>query len=165
MICSEASAWRRVPDVVDAATRSRMMSGIRGKDTGPERCLRSALHRLGFRFRLNRRDVPGRPDLVLPRYRAAVFVHGCFWHGHNCPLFRPPKTRPQFWADKVARNRARDAEVLAAVVESGWRHLAIWECSFRGGGRQAMERTARTAAGWIRGSRRTGEIRRGSGAH
>ena len=87
------------------------MSGIRGRDTKPEKLIRSALHRLGFRFRLQSKKIPGRPDLVLPKFRAAVFVHGCFWHGHDCPLFRLPGTRRAFWDAKIKRNRERDTEV------------------------------------------------------
>lgn len=84
-------------DIVSSATRSRMMSGIRGRNTKPEIVIRSLLHRLGFRFRLHVRELPGNPDIVLPRHHAVVFVHGCFWHGHDCPLFKWPETRPDFW--------------------------------------------------------------------
>jgi DNA mismatch endonuclease (patch repair protein) len=146
-------------DIVDAGTRSRMMSGIRSRDTRPEKVIRSALHQLGFRFRLHGAKVPGRPDLVLPKYRAAVFVHGCFWHGHDCRLYRPPATRAGFWREKISRNRARDLEVRGLVLDSGWRHLTIWECAIRGRGKAmphgVIERTAR----WLRGPRKAGEIR------
>jgi len=121
-------------DVVDAATRSRMMAGIRGRDTKPERVIRSLLHRRGFRFRLDVRELPGRPDIVLPRYRAVVFVHGCFWHGHGCPLFKWPRTRTEFWREKIARNRANDARALAALAAQGWRVAVVWECALRGTG-------------------------------
>lgn len=135
------------------------MSGIRGRNTKPERLIRSELHRLGLRFRLHSKKIPGRPDLVLPKYRAAVFVHGCFWHGHDCPLFRVPGTRRAFWEAKINRNRERDAEVKRAVHAAGWRHLAVWECAFRGGGEDAPARTARKAAAWIRSTRGSGDIR------
>lgn len=136
------------------------MSGIRGRDTKPERLIRSHLHRLGFRFRLQSPKVPGRPDLVLPKYRAAIFVHGCFWHGHNCALFRLPRTRRDFWKAKIDRNRERDAEVKQTVLAAGWRHLTVWECAFRGGGEEAVARTAGRAGHWLqRGSPRIGEIR------
>ncbi|MFP4906044.1 very short patch repair endonuclease [Paraburkholderia sp. BR14261] len=118
-------------DVVDTATRSRMMSGIRGRNTKPEKLIRSLLHRRGFRFRLNVRELPGRPDIVLPRRRAVVFVHGCFWHGHNCALFKWPRTRPEFWREKIARNRLNDAKALAALAAQGWRVAVIWECACR----------------------------------
>ncbi|WP_028219338.1 very short patch repair endonuclease [Paraburkholderia oxyphila] len=119
-------------DVVDTATRSRMMSGIRARNTKPEKLVRSLLHRRGFRFRLDVRELPGRPDIVLPRYRAAVFVHGCFWHGHQCALFKWPATRPEFWRAKIARNRTHDAKALAALAAQGWRVAVIWECALRG---------------------------------
>lgn len=119
-------------DVVDTATRSRMMSGIRGRNTKPEKLIRSLLHRRGFRFRLNVRELPGRPDIVLPRRRAVVFVHGCFWHGHNCALFKWPQTRPEFWREKIARNRLNDAVALAALAAQGWRVAVVWECALRG---------------------------------
>lgn len=136
------------------------MSGIRGSDTKPEKLIRSALHRLGFRFRLHSSKIPGRPDLVLPKYRAAVFVHGCFWHGHDCPLFRLPGTRRAFWEAKINRNRERDAEVKQMVLAAGWRHLTVWECAFRGRGEGADSRTVEQAARWLRRtSRRIGEIR------
>src|SRR5690606_16975078 len=95
-------------DIVSPKTRSRMMSGIRGKNTRPELILRSALHRKGFRFRLHRKDLPGRPDMIFPQYRAVLFVHGCFWHGHNCHLFKWPSTREEFWREKIAGNIKRD---------------------------------------------------------
>ena len=108
-------------DIVDSATRSRMMSGIRGRNTKPEVLIRSLLHRQGFRFRLDARDLPGRPDIVLPRYRAVVLVHGCFWHGHDCHLFKWPQTRPEFWREKIGRNRSNDDKVRAALLAGGWR--------------------------------------------
>ena len=148
-------------DVVDAATRSRMMAGIRGRNTKPEMVFRRGLHRLGFRYRLQSDRLPGKPDLILPRFNAVVFVHGCFWHGHDCPLFRWPKTRRKFWTAKIRRNRERDIEVRRATLESGWRHLTVWECAFRGGGPEAADRTTKRAALWIRSHSKTGEIRGG----
>ncbi len=135
------------------------MSGIRAADTTPERLVRSALHRLGFRFRLRRAGLPGRPDLVLPRHRVAVFVHGCFWHGHDCALFRLPQTRTDFWQTKISRNRERDARVRRETQEAGWRHLAIWECAFRGAGPDAVSDMAANVSAWIRGSEPGGEVR------
>ena len=122
-------------DIVDAATRSRMMSGIRGRNTKPELLIRSLLHRRGFRFRLDARDLPGRPDIVLPRYGAVIFVHGCFWHGHDCPLFKWPQTRPDFWREKIGRNRANDEKSRAALLAAGWRVGVVWECALRGANR------------------------------
>jgi DNA mismatch endonuclease (patch repair protein) len=89
------------------------------------------LHRLGFRFRLHRKDLPGKPDIVLPRLNTAVFVHGCFWHAHGCKIGRPPKTRPEFWLPKLERNRIRDAENEAALIAQGWTVLTVWQCEIR----------------------------------
>lgn len=118
-------------DVVDAKTRSRMMSGIKGKNTSPEILVRKGLHARGFRFRIHVKDLPGKPDLVLPKYGAVVFVHGCFWHGHSCSYFKIPKTRPEFWLNKIEGNRARDVRQLIALHDSGWRVLTVWECAVR----------------------------------
>ena len=108
------------------------MSRVRSRDTAPELLVRQVLHARGYRYRLHRRDLPGRPDIVLPRHRAAVFVNGCFWHGHGCSLFRMPATRPDFWATKIAANRARDAAAHGNLRDLGWRTLDVWECALRG---------------------------------
>jgi len=108
------------------------MSRIRAKDTRPERLVRSLLHNLGYRFRLNRKDIPGRPDIVLPKYRTAIYVHGCFWHRHEgCSLTYTPKSNLEFWNKKFARNKERDAEVADALKEAGWKHVVVWECETR----------------------------------
>ena len=148
-------------DIVDPATRSRMMAGIKGKNTKPEIKLRKALHRAGFRYRLHPSRVPGKPDIVLPKWNAAIFVHGCFWHGHDCPLFRLPGTRTEFWKNKIDRNRARDQEVRESLIAAGWRHLAVWECAFRGRTRIGFEETVRRAIDWIRSGQPQAEIRGG----
>ncbi len=108
-------------DVVDQATRSRMMSGIRGRNTKPEKLVRSLLHRRGFRFRICVKDLPGKPDVVLPRYRCVIFVNGCFWHGHNCGLFKLPGTRTEFWKRKLEKNQENDQKPIAELIEKGWR--------------------------------------------
>ncbi|WP_245156478.1 very short patch repair endonuclease [Agrilutibacter solisilvae] len=108
------------------------MSRIRGSDTKLELVVRRALHARGLRYRLGGAGLPGRPDLVLPRHKAVVFVHGCFWHGHACPLFRLPKTRPEFWRAKIESNQRRDERVLEQLELMGWRALVVWECSLRG---------------------------------
>ncbi|MEE4623183.1 very short patch repair endonuclease [Pseudomonas alliivorans] len=118
-------------DVVDIATRSRMMAGIQGKNTSPELLIRKALHAKGFRFRIHAKHLPGKPDLVLPKYNAAIFVHGCFWHGHDCRFFKIPQTRPEFWMEKIGTNQARDLAQIAALQALGWRVLVIWECAIR----------------------------------
>lgn len=119
-------------DMTDPATRSRMMSGIKGKNTKPELIVRSALHKRGFRFRLHDKSLAGRPDLVLPKWRAAVFVHGCFWHQHEgCSNANVPTTRRDFWAEKLAANTERDSRHVQQLMSQGWRVAIVWECSIR----------------------------------
>lgn len=132
-------------DVVDMATRSRMMSGIRGSNTLPERRLRSALHSRGLRFRLHARDLPGKPDIVFPRYRTVVFVHGCFWHRHkNCKYATTPATRQEFWSAKFDGNVARDRRNLAALKKAGWNAIVIWECDIKADVEVAASRVAKS---------------------
>ena len=119
-------------DIVDKKTRSRMMSGIRSKNTRPEILIRSLLHRNGFRFRIHDNKLAGRPDIVLKKYNAIIFVHGCFWHGHNCRLFKWPKTRPEFWKTKILGNRENDKKALLANQEKGLRICIVWECAIKG---------------------------------
>lgn len=145
-------------DIVDPATRSRMMSGIRGRNTKPEMMVRSLLHREGFRFRLHVSKLPGKPDIVLPRYCSVIFVHGCFWHGHNCPLFRLPGTRRDFWCEKISRNKANDQIVQDRLRGSGWRVGIVWECSLRGTGKDPGK-VIRQIDSWLRGKQETIEIR------
>lgn len=118
-------------DIVDKATRSRMMAGIRSKDTQPEMRVRKALHGRGLRYRLHVTGLPGKPDMVFPKYRAIIYIHGCFWHGHSCPFFRLPATRTEFWQNKIGANIARDKRNLEQAAASGWRVLVIWECATR----------------------------------
>lgn len=125
------------------------MSGIRGRNTKPETLIRSMLHRRGFRFRLHVRDLPGKPDIVLPRYRAVIFVNGCFWHGHDCPLFKMPGTRQEFWREKIGRNRANDEKSRDLLIKSGWRVGVIWECAIRGAGKD-VEGVADRVGAWLR---------------
>jgi len=121
-----------VTDIVDQQTRSRMMAGIKGKNTKPELALRRALHAHGFRYRLHSKKVHGRPDLVLPKHGAVVFVHGCFWHRHEgCRYATIPSTRAEFWRAKFEANVARDSAVRVALLEAGWRVATIWECALR----------------------------------
>jgi len=138
-------------DIVDRKTRSRMMSGIRGKNTRPELRIRSLLHRHGFRFRIHVDSLPGKPDIVLKRHRAVIFVHGCFWHAHDCHLFKLPSTRMEFWQTKIEGNRERDTENIKALKDSGWRVLTIWECSLKGRTRLKESELVEKISGWISG--------------
>lgn len=138
-------------DVVDKATRSRMMSGIRGKNTGPELMVRKYLHSKGFRFRLYAKELPGKPDLVFPKYKAVVFVHGCFWHGHECPLFKWPQTRAKFWKDKIVRNRAKDKRAATSLMTGGWRVCVVWECALRKNNKDIDALLGRVVD-WLRGT-------------
>ena len=135
-------------DIVDSATRSRMMAGIRGKDTKPERLLRRKLHAAGIRYRLHVPDLPGKPDLVFPRHKAVAFVHGCFWHRHEgCHWCSTPSSNPEFWSGKFERNIARDRETADALHRGGWRIATVWECGLRGTGADDL---AHRVADWLR---------------
>ncbi|WP_092290813.1 MULTISPECIES: very short patch repair endonuclease [unclassified Cupriavidus] len=138
-------------DVVPPEIRSRMMSGIRGKDTKPELALRKGLHRLGLRYSLRRDTLPGKPDIVFRGRRTVVFFHGCFWHGHvGCPLFKIPSTRPEFWTTKIEGNRARDDRVVSELLAEGWRVAIVRECAIRGRGKRPIETVCEELAEWIR---------------
>lgn len=133
-------------DIVDPETRSRMMSGIRGKNTRPELALRRALHARGFRYRLHDKRLPGKPDLILPRFRAAIYVHGCFWHRHEgCKYATSPATRPEFWQAKFRENVERDQRNIDALIALGWRVAVVWECEMRKDLTETVDRTVR----WI----------------
>lgn len=118
-------------DRLTTAQRSRLMSRIRSKDTKPEVAVRSMIHRLGFRFRLYRRDLPGTPDIVLPAHKAVVFVNGCFWHGHYCKRGKMPKSRVAYWRVKIAANRKRDERARRRLRRLGWKVVVVWECALR----------------------------------
>ena len=126
-------------DVLTIEQRRLNMSRVRGRDTKPEMVIRRGLHARGLRFRLHCRDLPGRPDLVFPKYRAVAFVHGCFWHAHGCPMFRWPQTRKEFWRGKISKNLERDRIALSRLKEQGWRVLTIWECALKGPGRASLD--------------------------
>ena len=145
-------------DVLTPEQRKLNMSRIRGRDTKPEMLIRRGLHARGLRYRLQDRSLPGRPDLVFPKYRAVILVHGCFWHGHKCPLFRLPATRPEFWAEKIQANQSRDHRAHEALLAKGWRILTIWECSLKGLGRWPVVPLLDTCAQFIKGEDRTLEI-------
>jgi DNA mismatch endonuclease (patch repair protein) len=145
-------------DHLTPAERSQLMSRVRSKDTAPERLVRSLIHRLGYRYRLHVRDLPGRPDLVFPRFRAVVLVHGCFWHQHHCPAGdRIPKSRVAYWRDKLEGNVRRDARQRRELKRLGWRVLVIWECESR---RHSPERLARRIIRFLEATRRSSAARK-----
>lgn len=145
-------------DVVSHKKRSEMMSGIRSTNTRPELLLRKALFARGFRYRLNDRNLPGKPDLVFPGRNAVIMVNGCFWHGHDCHLFKWPSTRPEFWRAKIEGNRARDARVNNDLATLGWRRACIWECAIRGKTRKPFDDVVETCVNWLRSSDHTIEV-------
>lgn len=138
-------------DIVTPETRSKMMAGIRGKNTRPEIIIRKELFRQGFRYKLHDKKLAGKPDIVLPRFRAAIFVHGCFWHGHTCPLFRLPSTHTDFWTTKIARNRDNDERAIYTLLNSGWRVAIIWECALKGRGKWQLVALIAAISEWIHG--------------
>ena len=146
-------------DIVSPEVRSQMMAGIRTRNTKPEVLFRKGLHKRGYRYRLHPAHVPGKPDFVLPRHRVAAFVHGCFWHQHDCALFKMPSTRREFWQAKFTRNRARDAEVAQQLKSSEWRRLVVWECALRGKTRLDFDAALDSADTWIAASSCQFEIR------
>jgi DNA mismatch endonuclease (patch repair protein) len=118
-------------DRVSPKVRSKIMSSVGTRNTGPEMTLRRALHRLGFRYRTNHPDLPGRPDIVFPRLKKAIFVHGCFWHGHRCRKGRLPKSRLGYWGQKIEANRQRDRRSLRLLRKSGWSAFVVWQCGLK----------------------------------
>lgn len=140
-------------DVVDKATRSRMMSGIRAKNTRPEMYLRKGLHALGFRYRLHTKNIAGKPDVVVPKFNALIEIYGCFWHGHGCRYCKLPSTNTRFWKNKIVENQRRDRRNLGSQIEAGWRCLVVWECAIRMSQRSPTTLDAVSlAAQWLTGS-------------
>lgn len=137
-------------DVVAPATRSRMMAGIRGRNTKPELLIRSGLHRMGFRFRLHGKSLAGKPDMVFASRRAVIEVRGCFWHGHDCRLFRWPATRQEFWREKIATNITRDARNRDTLLDQGWRMAEVWECQLKGPRRRPVAEVLDELAAFLR---------------
>ncbi len=128
------------------------MAGIRGKDTKPEMLIRRGLHARGFRYTLHCK-LPGRPDICLPKYRAVIFVHGCFWHGHDCHLFKWPSTRPEFWKAKIERNRQVDENARGKLSDLDWRVGEIWECALKGRSARPLEQVIDECACWLSGEK------------
>lgn len=147
-------------DVLTAEQRRHNMSRIRGKDTKPEMLIRRGLHARGLRYRLHDRKLPGRPDLVFPKYHTAIFIHGCFWHAHGCALSKLPATRRDFWAEKLDTNAQRDRKATQALQADGWRVLVIWECAMHGPTRLEMEDVLDAADLFLRSGMAMGELPR-----
>nr|WP_313665902.1 very short patch repair endonuclease [Brucella intermedia] len=146
-------------DVHDAQTRSRNMAAIKGSHTKPELAIRRALHAAGLRYRLHAKELPGKPDLVFPRYKAVLFVNGCFWHRHDCHLFKWPASREDFWREKIGRNVANDERAIASLKEEGWRVGVIWECALKGRTRLDQPETMQRLASWIKSEEQAITIR------
>lgn len=139
-------------DTVDNQTRSRIMSSVGQKDTGPEMLLRTVLHGAGLRYRLHDRTLPGSPDLVFPRFRAVVFVHGCYWHSHGCYRSTVPKSRRTFWEGKFSANRQRDRRDLDALNTRNWRAMIVWECALKGKTACPPAAITEVVKAWLRSS-------------
>ena len=146
-------------DIVDKATRSKMMATIRGKNTRIEIEIRKRLWAKGLRYRLHFASLPGKPDIVLPKFHAVIFINGCFWHGHNCPLFRLPKTRPDFWEKKITSNKENDKKSLEALGRQSWKSLTVWECAIRGKSDAILVQVIDEVIQWLLMSNKDTEIR------
>lgn len=146
-------------DIVSKNKRSEMMSGIQGKNTKPELRIRKALFNRGFRYRLYSKKLPGKPDIILKQWRAIIFIHECFWHGHNCHLFKWPSTRIEFWRKKIGNTAIRDKRIVNELKEKNWRVAIVWECSMRGKYRQDFESVIDQIAGFIKSDDHFVEIR------
>ncbi|WP_299735542.1 DNA mismatch endonuclease Vsr [uncultured Endozoicomonas sp.] len=136
-------------DIVSKEKRSSMMAGIRGRDTKPELLIRKAIFARGFRFKLQDKSLPGKPDLVFPKYKAVIQVNGCFWHGHDCPIFRLPKTRRDFWQEKITGNQLRDKRNIELLKGAGWRILTVWECALKGQNKLPLGVTVDLIENWL----------------
>jgi DNA mismatch endonuclease, patch repair protein len=146
-------------DIVGQKKRSEMMAGIKGKDTKPELQVRKLMHGLGYRYKLHDKSLPGKPDLVFPKYKAVIQVQGCFWHRHNCHLFKWPSSRPDFWREKITSNVERDALNLEKLTDLGLRTLTIWECALKGKEKIELRELGDIARKWLQSDIGNYEIR------
>jgi len=158
-------------DIVDKATRSRMMSKIKSKDTGLEVAIRKGLWKLGHRYfsgqkyHIDGKKLPGRPDMVFPKHRAVIFANGCYWHGHDCHLFRLPSTNTSFWSEKINSNRARDKRNNDDLKTRGWRVMVVWECAFRGKEKLVYNDAVKAIEAWLISDSQQGELRGREGCY
>lgn len=147
-----------MPDIVTPERRSRMMAGIRGKNTKPELLIRGALFKQGFRFRKHVASMAGAPDIVLPKHRAVVFVNGCFWHRHTCHLFKWPSSNVPFWRQKIDRNVVVNRTAIRALRSAGWRVFVVWECALKGRSRKPLDAVIASICNWLLSERKHGQI-------
>src|SRR5438552_17206403 len=145
-------------DTVDRQTRSRIMASVGQKDTGAELLLRKALHKIGLRYRLHDRSLPGSPDLIFPHFNAVVFVHGCYWHSHGCYRSTVPKSRHEFWTEKFLANRSRDERNVSLLLKNGWRVLTVWECVLLGKNALPAHEVTRRVRVWLQGTDPQGQV-------
>lgn len=138
-----------MPDILSPEQRHLCMTRVKGKDTAPELLIRKALFARRFRYKLHDKSLPGKPDMVFPKYKAVIFIHGCFWHKHECHRFTWPATRKKFWKDKINGNAERDKRHMAALKAAGWRVLIVWECALKGKGRLSLDKVIDSAAEWL----------------
>ena len=146
-------------DSISVERRSQIMALVGSKDTKPELLIRKGLHARGFRYRLHVKELPGKPDLVFPRYKSVILINGCFWHGHSCQLYRFPKSNTNYWKQKIARNIERDTSNRQSLHDEGWRVLTIWECALKGREKLELEQVVALAAAWLRASSSISEIK------
>lgn len=147
-----------MPDIVSKDKRSEMMAGIKGANTKPELIIRRLLHSMGYRYRLHRKDLPGKPDLVLPKYNAVILINGCFWHGHNCSLFKIPSSNQDFWLKKITSNKERDEKQISQLVALGYKVLVVWECSLRGKNKLSLSDIGQHITYWLHKNQNNDEI-------
>lgn len=145
-------------DIVDSITRSRMMSSIRGKNTAIELAVRKALFSKGYRYRINDSKLPGKPDMTLKKYNAVIFIHGCFWHVHDCHLFRYPSTNQDFWKQKLENNKLRDIDTTKKLMDMDWRVLVVWECALKGKHKKDFDQLIDEIETWLHGDSIHSEI-------
>ncbi len=144
-------------DVVSTKKRSQMMAKIKGKNTKPELLIRKALHKKGFRYKLHDKSISGKPDIIFPKYKSLIFINGCFWHGHDCHLFKWPSSRPEFWKDKITKNKERDRKNYK-ILSSKWRILVIWECSLKGKHKITFDELINDVILWLQSEQNNKEI-------
>ncbi|MDD3013714.1 MAG: very short patch repair endonuclease [Candidatus Gastranaerophilales bacterium] len=145
-------------DIVTPEKRSKMMAGIKGKDTKPEKIIRKGLFARGYRYKLHDKTLPGKPDIIFPKKKILIFVHGCFWHKHNCHLFKWPSSRQDFWKEKIEGNYKRDKENIKTLENAEWRVLIIWECALKGKTKLSEDDALNSIEDWIKSNTKEMQI-------